>query len=570
MRIVLEYHVLYISLICTVWIALLLLIRAFLGTKIHRIFFSISWLIVLSRLILPLSVVVPAERLRGLGTLYEYMGNLSVSWYMWIWAAGACITATVFVVRYIICGRFLREALPIQNVPDIDEEIFTFMGIRVYVSDRISSPITFGIFRQKVLLPAYYMRLSREQLKYILIHEKIHINYHDNLNKFLVILAVCIHWFNPFAWLMYLCYNRDIELACDEKVIRQVGESGREDYANVLISLASREIIGETMYSGFVGSAIKERIVMIMKYRAMKGWNYVLYALAALMLMLIFAVPVEVEEKSQVPPQTDVAESEPEPVYDSVEVSKILEEDSSGARANVLVETKEGVMLCFKIHIRKEFAATSGGIFTSYLPEGKTWCAGMDEEYDGEVTIPEAVTYKGKQYPVKSIGAYTFYHCKKVKHIYMPDTVREIKEKAFYQCQSLKEIRLPAELELMDINPFIGCTSLKAFTMPEARGQYQVKDGILYTDYGRFLKICPQGKSKKHMKVKHDVVQLAAYAFYGTKIEKVSLPESVALVRRGCFKGSKELRSVRACQKTRFAEDAFDGTGQVSVERYGE
>lgn len=570
MRIVLEYNVLYISLISTVWIALLLLIRAFLGTKIHRMFFSLSWLIVLCRLILPLSVVVPAERLSRLGAFYEYMGKLSFSWYMWIWAAGACITATVFVVRYIICGRFLREALPIQNVPDIDEEIFTFMGIRVYVSDRISSPITFGIFRQKVLLPAYYMRLSREQLKYILIHEKIHINYHDNLNKFLVLLALCIHWFNPFAWLMYLCYNRDIELACDEKVIRQVGESGREDYANVLISLASREVIGERMYSGFAGSAIKERIVMIMKYRAMKSWNYVLCVLTALILTLIFAVPVQVEERSQAPSGTAATESEPEPVYDAVEVSKILEEDSSGTRAHVLVETKEGVTLCFKIYIRKEFAGTSGGIFTSYLPEGETWRAGMDEEYAGEVTIPEAVTYKGKQYPVKSIGAYSFYRCKKVKNIYIPDTVREIKEKAFYHCQSLRELRLPAELELMDINPFIGCTSLKAFTMPEARGQYQVKEGILYTDYGRFLKICPQGKQKKQLKVNDDVVQLAAYAFYGTKIEKVSLPKSIVLVRRGCFKGSKDLACVRACQTTRFGKDVFDEAGQVSVERYEE
>ncbi len=566
MRIVLEYNVLYVSLIAAVWISLLLLVRVFLGTRIHRMFFSLSWLIVLIRLILPISVVVPVSHMRGAGVVYDYLRELKVPGLIWFWLAGVCITASVFVVRYIICGRYLREALPIQNVPDIDEEIFTFMGIRVYVSDRISSPVTFGIFRQKVLLPGYYMRLSREQLKYILIHEKIHINYHDNLNKFLVILAVSLHWFNPFAWLMYLCYNRDIELACDEKVIRQVGESGREEYANVLISLASREVMGQSVYSGFAGSAIKERIVMIMKYRAMKSWNYMLYVLLAMVLTFIFAVPVKVEEKAPVPPQA----SEPEePVYDSVDVYKILEEDSSGTKANVIVKTKEGVKLCFKIYIRKEFASTNGGIFTSYLSEGEKWRAGMDEKYAGEITIPEAVTFKGRQYPVKSIGAYSFYKCKKVSKIRIPDTVREIKEKAFYHCQSLRELRLPAELELMDVNPFIGCTALEKFEMPESRGQYQVKDGILYTDYGRFLKVCPQGKKKKHLKVGDDVVQIASYAFYETKIEKVTLPESVVRVKRRCFRNSDTLKHVRACESTRFSEDAFEGSEQVKVERYG-
>lgn len=561
-----EYNVLYVSLVAAAWISLLLLVRVFLGTRIHRMFFSLSWLIVLIRLILPISVVVPVSHLRGAGVVYDYLRELKIPGLIWFWLAGACITASVFVVRYMICGRYLREALPIQNVPDIDEEIFTFMGIRVYVSDRISSPVTFGIFHQKVLLPGYYMRLSREQLKYILIHEKIHISYYDNLNKFLVIFAVCLHWFNPFAWLMYLCYNRDIELACDEKVIRQVGETGREEYANVLISLASREALEQSVYSGFAGSAIKERIVMIMKYRAMKTWNYVLYVLVAMVLTLIFAVPVKVEEKAQVPPQASEAEKQPE--YDAVDVTEILEEDSSGTKANVIVKTKEGVKLCFKVYIRKEFAATNGGVFTSYLPEGENWRAGMDEKYAGEITIPEAVTYKGRQYPVKSIGPYSFYKCKKVSKIRIPDTVREIKEKAFYHCQSLKELQLPAELELMDVNPFIGCATLEKFEMPESRGQYQVKDGILYTDYGRFLKVCPQGMKKKHLRVGEDVVQLAAYAFYGTKVEKVTLPESVVRVKRRCFRNSAAIKYVRACRSTRFAEDAFAGSEQVRVGRY--
>lgn len=574
MKIILEYNLFYISIISTVLISLLVVARFLLGRRIHRIFFSLAWMIVLVRLLLPLCVTVPVGCPGILDKIYAWIRSVPAGRYFSVWAAGAAMSATFFMVRYVMWGRILREALPIQKVPDIDEEMFTFMGIRVYVSDRIASPVTYGIFQQKVLLPKYYMELTREQLKYILIHEKVHIDGHDNLNKSLVILALCIHWFNPFAWLMYVCYNRDLELACDEKVIRQVGEDSRKVYAGVLISLAQGRPAVKPVYSGFAQNAVKERIIMIMGYRRARIWNYVLCGVLALFSMVVFAVPVNTEEKAELTIQNKqpipVPEEVEEETLEAVEVFKVIEEDAIGTKADVVVKTKENVSLCIKIHFRKELAVTNGS-FISFQLKGKEWEAGIDNEYDGTVTIPEAVSYKGKVYPVTGIGNYTFYECRKLRKVVIPNTVVEIKEKAFQSCESLKTLRMPENLELVEANPFVGCRSLESFKAPEGtemKGQYQVKEGVLYTDYGRFLKVFPQGKKKKKFVLEEGVSQIAVCGFYGAQLEEVYLPESMLRVKSCAFQNCRNLKVIRAHRNTVFSGDSLAGAWRARILRY--
>lgn len=574
MKIILEYNLFYISIISTVLIFLLVAARSLLGRRIHRVFFSMAWMIVLVRLLLPLCVTVPVGRPEILDRVSGWIRVIPMERYILIWAVGAVVSVTFFVVRYVMWGRILREALPIQKVPDIDEEMFTFMGIRVYVSDRIASPVTYGIFQQKVLLPKYYMDLTREQLKFILIHEKVHIDGHDNLNKFLVILAVCLHWFNPFAWLMYVCYNRDLELACDEKVIRQVGEDSREDYAGVLISLAQGCPAARPVYSGFAQNAVKERIIRIMSYRRAKSWNYVLCGVLALFSMVVFAVPVKTEEKAEQTAQdktpVPAVEKEEEETYEAVEVSRVIEEDSMATKAEVVVKTRENVPLRMKILFRKELAVTNG-TFISFHVKGKEWKAGIDDQYDGTVTIPEAVRYKGKVYPVTGIGNYTFYQCRKLRKVVIPDTVEEIKEKAFESCESLKTLRMPENLELVEANPFVGCRSLESFQPPKdtgMKGQYQVREGVLYTDYGRFLKVFPQGKKKKKFVIEEGVSQIAVCGFYGAQVEEVHLPESMLRVKSCAFQNCRNLRVVRAPRNTVFSGDSLTGAWRARILRY--
>ena len=89
MRIVIEFNVLYISIISTILIILLLLVRGFFGTKIHRIFFTLAWMIVLVRLILPIGVVTPSEWPGGVAAVYDWLKDIPFSNFVWVWCAGA-------------------------------------------------------------------------------------------------------------------------------------------------------------------------------------------------------------------------------------------------------------------------------------------------------------------------------------------------------------------------------------------------------------------------------------------------------------------------------------------------
>ena len=98
-------------------------------------------------------------------------------------------------------------------------------------------------------------------------HESVHIKYADNIWKLAAVFAVCIHWFNPLVWLMYVFINRDIEMACDEQVILRCGEDFRKEYAMVLLNLAEKQYKLSFFANGFGKNSIKERIVAIMKFK---------------------------------------------------------------------------------------------------------------------------------------------------------------------------------------------------------------------------------------------------------------------------------------------------------------
>ena len=130
---------------------------------------------------------------------------------------------------------------------------------------------------------------------------------------------------------------------------------------------------------------------------------------------------------------------------------------------------------------------------------------------------------------------------------------------------------MPENLELVEANPFVGCRSLKSFQAPEGtrmKGQYQVKEGVLYTDYGRFLKVFPQGKKQKKFVLEEGVLQIAVCGFYGTQVEEGYRPESMVRVKSRAFQNCQNLREVRAHRETVFSGDALTGAWRARILRY--
>lgn len=184
-----------------------------------------------------------------------------------VWAVGVAVCAVVFAVAYGRCCREFRASFPVEN--DVTRRWLQSHPLRRTVairqSGRISSPLTFGVLRPVILMPKKTDWTDETALRYVLEHEFVHIQRFDVLSKLLLIAAVCVHWFNPLVWVMYVLANRDLELSCDETVLRRFGGDVRAAYARVLIRMEAARGGFAPLCNHFGKNAIEERITAIMK-----------------------------------------------------------------------------------------------------------------------------------------------------------------------------------------------------------------------------------------------------------------------------------------------------------------
>lgn len=175
-------------------------------------------------------------------------------------------------------------------------------SIKVGTLSDISSPVVFGVFKQKIALPQEYTKLSEQELTYILSHEFQHIKRKDNLTNTLTLWVLCLHWFNPLLWLVYKFYHADVEFACDEQVLNKLAEKEKADYARVILKIAENSqkqympapVVGFSQPGG-----VKERITYALLYKKLPKWTSVVSFVLLLTVFFVFAtagvqaIPVE-------------------------------------------------------------------------------------------------------------------------------------------------------------------------------------------------------------------------------------------------------------------------------------
>ena len=149
------------------------------------------------------------------------------------------------------------------------------------------------IGREKNLIPKKMDWKNEKQLQYVLSHEYVHIYRYDTVTKLIATLALCIHWFNPFVWVMYILFNRDIELACDESVIRQFGEKSKSAYSLMLINMEATKSGLLPFCNSFSKNAIEERITAIMKTKKTTIFSLVLACLIVVGVATAFATSAQ-------------------------------------------------------------------------------------------------------------------------------------------------------------------------------------------------------------------------------------------------------------------------------------
>jgi beta-lactamase regulating signal transducer with metallopeptidase domain len=206
-----------------------------------------------------------------------------------IWLVGMIATFVFFAVIYFKNHRTLRFATLIKDNDFLNKWLAEHRHIRpitIMQSDRIESPFAVGIIKPRIILPKSMDMNDRQLLDYVLAHEYFHIKRFDALWKMFLLLALCVHWFNPMVWVMFVLASRDLELTCDEAVIHRFGATTKKAYAYMLIGMAEQKGKFAPLYSGFSKNATQERIVSIMK---VKKTSIISMALSfALVAMLAF------------------------------------------------------------------------------------------------------------------------------------------------------------------------------------------------------------------------------------------------------------------------------------------
>ena len=215
--------------------------------------------------------VLPIEMIGQMVTMPGDIGNTTstVSIGGVVWAAGMLVCAMVFAAAYWKCRQEFQTSLPVEN-DFIKSWLNTHRQkrpISIRQSSRFSAPLTYGVFRPVILMPISTDWENTNGLQYVLAHEYVHIRRFDSITKLVLIAALCVHWFNPFVWVMYVLANRDIELSCDEAVVRLFGETTKAAYARTLIGMEETRSSFAPLCNNFSKNAIEERITAIMKIK---------------------------------------------------------------------------------------------------------------------------------------------------------------------------------------------------------------------------------------------------------------------------------------------------------------
>ena len=185
----------------------------------------------------------------------------------WIWVAGMILMLTYTAVSYLLLRRKMEEATQLRN--------------NIWQCEQVDSPFVLGFIKPRIYLP---YAISDSDMVNVIAHEQAHIGRRDHWWKPIGFLLLSIHWFNPVLWLAYILLCRDVEAACDEKVIKHMEKDEMRAYSTALLhcSVHRRRIAACPLAFGEVG--VKERIKRVMNYKKPAFWIIILVVVVSIVV----------------------------------------------------------------------------------------------------------------------------------------------------------------------------------------------------------------------------------------------------------------------------------------------
>ena len=186
-----------------------------------------------------------------------------------VWLCGMVVLLIFALVSMIKLRLRVREAVRYKE--------------NLYICDAVKSPFILGIIKPRIYLSS---ALSEEEMDYIIAHERAHLKRKDHLWKPFGYLLLCIYWFNPLCWIAYIMLCKDIELACDEKVIKDMSFGDKKEYSRVLLFCATQRHLVMACPLAFGEVGVKERVKTVLNYKKPTFW----ITIAAIVVCAIVAI----------------------------------------------------------------------------------------------------------------------------------------------------------------------------------------------------------------------------------------------------------------------------------------
>ncbi len=200
----------------------------------------------------------------------------------YFWIAGMLVMFVYFVVSWRRVQSKVRTAIPMD-----------LAGTKYYQCDNISSPFLFGIVKPRIYVPSH---ITKQELSYVLRHETAHRQRRDYMVKPISYLLLMVYWINPILWAAYILLCRDIELACDEQVVKEMGTDCKKAYSQALLtySVSRSSIAACPVAFGEIG--VKQRVKNILNYKKPTFWVFLAAAAAGIVIMVCFMTKPKMQD----------------------------------------------------------------------------------------------------------------------------------------------------------------------------------------------------------------------------------------------------------------------------------
>ena len=320
------------------WLIVAVMVARFLLHKAPKYFRKILWVLVGIRLVIPFSFesvfslmpekVNDATQTVSQGvadTLTQQQTFSFIDVLPYIWAVVASLLIVYGIISFVKLKYKIFDAVIYKD--------------NIYLSEKAESPFVYGFIKPKIYIP---YNLDDKTRECILQHENTHIKYADHILKIVGFAILCIHWFNPLVWVSYFLFCKDIELSCDESVIKKYDKDGCKDYAKALLDIGVNRVRFSACPIAFGEVSIKERINNTLNYKK-AGRVFVCFSvLLCVGVAVCFMTKPEAQAKENVQSEVRNPESVTEVVTEK-ETEKPTEKESEPITEEVTENITENI-----------------------------------------------------------------------------------------------------------------------------------------------------------------------------------------------------------------------------------